>query len=316
MPVPATRIVKTEEELLGEGIDTVDAGGVGKQRPYGGGTYRVSGQVNRLDRHGPQRNAGTYIKVYVPRLPLIIVTVLAVLVGAGWLVDSIAASRVERAISRDVEEAARLDVSPRVNVDGVPYLAALATGEIPSISVHALDVDVAELGMVNAQTRLTEVQVTRDQVLTGDISGAPARSFTRTIRLDGVALGRLLDMTDLDISHPYDISPAGGVAAEAQLTGTPFHQREPSTVIVDLRLVGDEFRMTPRELVDAPADQTDEEAQAVRDAFTLTLDTRKLPLAGRASTVNMSGGSIFFEAQRFNVSVAMSALSPVEVTGD
>ena len=71
--------------------------------------------------------------------------------------------------------------------------------------------------------------------------------------------------------------------------------------------MGDEFRMTPRELVDAPADQTDEEAQAVRDAFTLTLDTRKLPLAGRASTVNMSGGSIFFEAQRFNVSVAMSA---------
>ncbi|GAB3696441.1 DUF2993 domain-containing protein [Corynebacterium nasicanis] len=252
--------------------------------------------------------------MYVPRLPLLIVTVLAVLVGAGWLVDSIAASRVERTISREVEEAARLDVSPRVNVDGVPYLAALVTGEIPAVHVHALDVDVADIGMVNAQTRLTEVEVTRAQVLSGDISGAPARSFTRTIRLDGVALGRLLDMTDLDISNPYDISPGGGTAAEARLSGTPFNQREPSTVLVDLRLVGNEFRMTPREIIDAPAEQTPAEAEAIREAFTLTLDTRKLPLAGRASTVNMSGGSIFFEAQRFNVSVAMSALSPVEVS--
>lgn len=254
--------------------------------------------------------------MYVPRLPLIIVTVLAVLFGAGWLVDSIAALRVERTISREVEDAARLDVSPRVSVDGAPYLAALVTGEIPAVGVHALDVDVEGLGMVNAQTRLSEVQVTRDQVLSGDLSGTTARSFTRTIRLDGVALGRLLGMTDLDISNPYDISPAGGVSAEAQLTGTPDNQRGPSTVIVDLRLVGNEFRMTPRELVDTPADQSAGEAEAVRDAFTLTLDTRTLPLAGRASSVIMSGGSIYFEAQRFNVTVQMSALSPVEASGD
>lgn len=253
--------------------------------------------------------------MYVPRSLLITVTVIAVLLGAGWLVDSLAAARFERTISREVQDAARLDVSPSVNVGGFPFLMSLTTGEIPSVDVHALDVDVADLGMVNATTRISEVTADRDQILNGDISGATARSFTRTIRLDGVALGRLLDMTDLDISNPYDISPAGGTAAEAQLTGTPFNQREAATVIVDLRLVGNEFRMTPRELVDAPADQTPAEEQAIRDAFTLTLDTRRLPLAGRASTVNMSGGSIFFEAQRFNVPIRMSALSPVEVTG-
>ncbi|MDO5512372.1 DUF2993 domain-containing protein [Corynebacterium sp.] len=254
--------------------------------------------------------------MYVPRRPLLIVTVLAVLFGTGWLIDSIAASRVERAISRDVEEAARLDVSPRVSIDSAPYLTSLVTGEIPAVSINALDVDVADLGMVNAQTRLGELRVSPRQVLTGDISGVPARIFTRTIRLDGVAFGRLLDMTDLDISHPYDISPGGGPASEAQLTGTPFDQREPSTVLVDLRLKGNEFHMTPTEIIDAPADQTDAEAAAIREAFTLTLDTRMLPLSGRASMVSMSGGSIYFEAQRLNVSVAMSALSPVAVSGD
>jgi hypothetical protein len=253
--------------------------------------------------------------VYVPRLPLIIASVLAVLIGGGWLVDSIAASRVERHISAAVEEQAGLEVSPRVNVGGAPYLAALFTGEIPTISVHALDVDVAGLGMVNAQTELTRVTVTRDQVLSGDITGSPASAFARTIRLDGVALGRLLGMTDLDIANPYDISPAGGSAAEAQLTGTPANRREPVTVIVDLRLVGEQFHMSPRELVDAPDDLSPAEEEAAREAFSLTLDTRSLPLAGRASRVNMSGGSIFFEAERHNVTVRLADLSPVDVSG-
>ncbi|MDO5670555.1 MAG: DUF2993 domain-containing protein [Corynebacterium sp.] len=253
--------------------------------------------------------------MYVPRLPLLIVTTLAVLFGTGWLIDSLAASRVERFISREVEESARLDVSPRVNVGGAPYLGALVTGEIPHIGVHALDVEVAELGMVNAQTQLEEVEVTRGQVFSGDIQGAPARSFSRTIRLDGVALGHLIDMTDLDISHPYDISPAGGSAAEALLTGTPYNQREPYTVLVDLRLVGDEFRMTPRELVNAPGDLSSVESRAIMEEFGLTLDTTQLPLAGRATTVNMSGGSIYFESRRLNVTVNLAELSPVDVSG-
>lgn len=253
--------------------------------------------------------------MYVPRLPLVLATVLAVLLGGGWLTDSVLASRVERHISAAVEERAGLEVSPRVNVGGVPYLAALFTGEIPSVSVHALDVDVAGLGMVNAQTEFNKIIVDRGQVLSGEIAGAPSTSFSRTVTLDGVALGRLLGMTDLDISNPYDISPGGGTPAEAQLTGTPFNRREPATVIVDLRLVGDQFHMTPRELVDAPADLSPAEAEAVRSAFSLTLDTRTLPLAGRASRVNMSGGSIFFEAERHNVTVRLADLSPVDASG-
>ena len=73
--------------------------------------------------------------------------------------------------------------------------------------------------------------------------------------------------------------------------------------------------MTPRELVDAPADLSPAGADDVRAAFTLSLDTRTLPLAGRASRVNMSGGSIFFEAERPNVPVRLADLSPVDASG-
>ena len=312
MPEPG--VGKSQDELFGEGLDAVGAGGLSEQVPGGVGKLGAGGQVNGLNLHAPQTIAGRHIEVYVPRLPLIIVSVLAVLLGGGWLADSIAASRVERHLSAAVEEQAGLEVSPRVNVGGVPYLAALFTGQIPTVGVHALDVDVAGLGMVNAQTELTRVTVDRGQVLSGDIAGAPATSLTRTIRLDGVSLGRVLGMTDLDISNPYDISPAGGSAAEAQLIGTPVDQREPVTVIVELRLVGDQFHMSPRELVDAPADLSPAAAEAAREAFSLTLDTRSLPLAGRASRVNMSGGSIFFEAERHNVTVRLADLSPVDAS--
>ncbi len=247
----------------------------------------------------------------VPRLPLALIAVLATLFGLGWLADSVAAVRVERAISTGVEDRTNLDVSPAVAVGGVPYLQALISGEVPVITVNALDVDVRDLGMVNARTALSQVSLEPDQVLDGDIDGAAAALLTRTIGLDGVAFGRLLDMTDLDIANPYDISPGGGVTSEAQLTGTPPGFDAPVTVVVDLRLVGPDFHMTPRELHDAPADRTAE----VREAFTLTLDTRDLPLAGRATSVHLGGGSIYFEAQRHNVTVRLADLSPVDTSG-
>ncbi|RNE50052.1 DUF2993 domain-containing protein [Corynebacterium alimapuense] len=245
--------------------------------------------------------------MFIPRLPLVLATVVAVLFGAVWLGDSIVASRVERSISTQVEEAAGLEVSPRVAVGGAPYLAALITGEIPTIGVTALDVEVSGLGAVNAKTTVSEVVVSAEQVFSGEIAGSTAAFISRTISLDGVSLGTLLDMTDLDISNPYDISPSGGSSSEARLTGTPPGFDEPVTVIVDLRLVGSEFQMTPRELVDVPQDRETD----ARTAFTYSLDTHELPLAGQASSVSLVGGSIYFEAQRLNVTVQMADLSPI-----
>lgn len=246
--------------------------------------------------------------MYIPRLPLALLSAVALLIGAGWLADSIMAARVESSISTQVEARSNLEVSPDVSVGGVPYLAAIITEEIPHVDVTVLDVDVAGLGMVNAFTNVAGLTVTSEQVLSGDISGSHAELISRTVSLDGVSLGYLLDMTDLDISNPYDISPAGGSEAEAQLTGTPPGFEEPITVDVDLRLVGHMFHMSPRTLIDVPAHRTED----AREAFTYSLDTRRLPLAGQASSVSLGGGSIYFEARRHNTSVKWSDLSPIE----
>ena len=67
--------------------------------------------------------------------------------------------------------------------------------------------EVPKLGMVNASTVLRDITVTPEQVMNGDIEGAPVSTYSRGISLDGVALGRLLGITDLSIANPDDISP-------------------------------------------------------------------------------------------------------------
>lgn len=230
---------------------------------------------------------------------------LLTLGGAAWVTDTVAAIRAEQSVSERVAAAAELETAPSVYIGGIPYLGALWTHEIPLLEVRALDVEVAQLGMVNAATTLRDVTVTPEQVWSGNIDGATASTLSRTITLDGVALGRLLGITDLSIANPTDISPSGGSASEAELTGTIPGDSEKSTVIVSLRLDGPYFRMTP---VDAASPH-------VRDAFSLDLDTRRLPLPAQATMVSLRGGSISFEVQRRNVTIATAGLSPLEIDG-
>ena len=234
---------------------------------------------------------------------------IIVIVGVVfWLVDSAIAARAERTISRAVAESADLEVEPAVYAGSGLYALALATGELDHVSVNMLDVPVPGVGVVNARTEVQEVVVSPAQVFSGDLEGARAETFTRTLRMDGVALGSQLDMTDLDIAHPTDISPSGGTASEAVLTGTPPGHEEPVSVLVTLRLVGSEFQMVPVELIDAPLSTT---LTDVESAFSWRIDTRTLPLADRAMAVYLSGGSIHFQSQARNVEITMRELSPL-----
>ncbi|KQB83961.1 LmeA family phospholipid-binding protein [Corynebacterium lowii] len=230
--------------------------------------------------------------------------------GLAWVADSAVAIRAERAISTAVADNSNLEVQPHVYLGGVPYTQALLSGEIPRLSVEALDVDTPGLGLVNARTEITAIEASGHQVFSGDLTGATAEVFSRQLGLDGVAVGEQLGMTDLDISNPYDISPGGGPAVEVQLTGTPHGFTEPVTVIAALRLEGPSFRMTPFEFPEVPADRIEE----ARRAFSWELDTRSLPLAGQAEAVHVSGGSIYFTAQRRNITVEFSDLSPLETS--
>lgn len=225
-----------------------------------------------------------------------------------WAADSALASRAEAALSAGIEEASDLRASPRVYLGGFPFAQVLLTEELPDASVDSLDVDIAGLGIANTRTELHQVSVSPAQALRGDIVGAPAEMLLRRVSLDGVAFGQLLDMTDLDISHPYDISPGGGVAAEAQLTGTPPGFEEQISGLVTLRLDGPEFHMEVVDVLTAPASRLDD----AEEALTLSFDTRRLPLGGQASAVSVGGGSISFEAQRFNTVVAMSDLAAAD----
>lgn len=227
------------------------------------------------------------------------------------MIDSIVATRVEAKLSRAVEESANLTTSPDAFVGGYPYLAAVVFGEIPTLSVNSLDLSVEGLGIVNARTELAGVQVTPAQVFSGDLEDAPTELYKRIISLDGVAFGQLLNITDLDIANPYDISPGGGVASEAQLTGTPPGFDEPVSVIVDLRLRGPKFSMDVRELVDVPVGRED----AATKAFTYEMDTRDLPLSQQAALVQVSGGSIMFETERQAFRLRLRDLAPLD-TGD
>ncbi len=237
--------------------------------------------------------------------------IIAVIITVGavfWIVDSAIAARAERTISHAVAESANLQVEPRVFAGSAVYTSALLTGTLNHMSIDMLDVPVPGVGVVNARTEVKKVEVTREQVMSGDLNGARAELFTRTLRMDGVALGSHLSMTDLDISHPTDISPSGGGASEALLTGTPEGFEDPVSVLVTLRLVGSEFQMIPVELIDAPPSVTLDEVESM---FTWRIDTRALPLADRAMTVFLAGGSIHFQAEARNVEITMRALSPL-----
>lgn len=244
--------------------------------------------------------------------PVIVAALVLVAVIAGlWLVDSAVAARAEARLSASVEDAAGLQSSPKTYIGGFPFAQVLVTGEVPFVSLDVLDVDVAGLGIVNARSEFVELQIDAADTLRGEVVGSPVSSVTRSVSLDGVALGQVLKMTDLDIQNPYDMSPGGGVAAEAQLTGTPEGFSEPVSVLTKLRLDAGEFTMRVTDVLAAPEGRED----AAAEAFTLTRDTTSLPIGGPATAVYLAGGSITFEHSRYRTVIAPGDLVPT-ATGD
>lgn len=227
--------------------------------------------------------------------------------GLGWLGDAAMATRTENAISQQVKQEARLDTTPNVNVSGFPFLLSYANHTFSDLTVGISDITVPTFGLVRSTTVLTKVTVTNEQMSSGVLDGAKAQLIARNVGLDGVSIGHLLGITDLDVSNPYNVSPAGGNVSEAQLMGTPEGFDKPVTVQVKLRLSGPTFKMTPTELIDGPAERQEE----IFKDFTLEFDTNTLPMGAQASYVFLSGGTVYFQSQERNVTVHMSDLSPI-----
>lgn len=236
-----------------------------------------------------------------------ITVVVLVVAAVALLVDTAAASRVERTLALRASADERLSATPDAYVAGFPFSQVAVTNTIPRVSVSALDATVEGLGTVNTTAEAFDVDIDAEAAFAGEFAGAHATMVRRKVRLDGVAFGELLGMTDLDIANPYNISPSGGTASEAQLTGTVPGTDAPSTVVVTLRLDGSTFQMRPSLLLDAPPGVEDK----ILDAYTLDRDTRGLPLGGPADAVLLSGGSIEFFRQRLNVTLSDSDLAPL-----
>ena len=254
--------------------------------------------------HGSRLRAdygeGMNVKAYVAAGVIVAVPAVA------FVVDAATAAKVERHLAVQARTQDDLSADPDTFVGGFPFAQVLRSDEVPRVSFQALDVDAAGL-TVNSRTDIYEITIPADKAYAGDFVGAAAKRVDRTLSLDGVAFGELLNMTDLDISNPYDISPTGGSASEAQLTGTVPGMEEKSTVVVTLRLKGPQFIVEPISLIDVSPTHAD----TISRAFTLTLDTRDLPIGGQADKVEVAGGSIRFSAAQRNVTLTSADLSPV-----
>ena len=225
--------------------------------------------------------------------------VAVALVAALGLADTALASHVEHGLAREGVEA---------EVSAVPFAWSGVTGRVPRVTVKRTDADIPGPGVGTVSVEMFNLKLNNPaDALRGEVVGADARLVRRRIRLDGVGFGELLGITDLDMANPYDISPAGGVASEARLTGTVPGAREPATVVVTLRLVNGTFHMRPSQLIDAAAG----EEQTVLDGFTFDLDTRELPLGGPADLVQLRGGSFELSRDRVNTVVEPADLEPL-----
>ena len=228
-------------------------------------------------------------------------------VALAFGVDAAMAARIERTLAVHARTVDDLPAEPDTYVGGFPFAQVYFTGKVPRVSFQALDVRVDGVGIANTRTDIYDITIDADKAINADFAGSRAKRVEHTLSLDGVAFGQLLGMTDLDIANPYDISPTGGTASEAQLTGTVPGTDEKTSAVVTLRIDGTTFRMEPKQLIDVASDLS----PAVTQAYTLELDTRDLPIGTQADLVEVAGGSIRFSAQQHDVEVTDELLSPI-----
>lgn len=210
----------------------------------------------------------------------------AVVAGGFLLVDGVVATNTERVISTELQSLEGLPQKPAVTISGTPFIVSALGGEIDSLRAEMVDVQEPGFGLVNKKSEAFDLTVPPGQILSGNLKDATAKRLVYTVRLDGVALGEQLGISDLDISNPDDISPSASPSAEALLTGTPPGATEKQQSLVKLRIVDGVVHLIP----------TDQ-----NDAFSWSVTSENLPLEGQASRVFCGGGSIYIESEQRDV---------------
>ncbi len=241
-------------------------------------------------------------------------TVGAILIGgttAFTIADALVAARVEHNISQTLFEGSNLPTPPDVHLAGYPYTWAAKSHELAAVSVTSRDITVPGIGMLSFHTSAQKITVPADVVYSGNIENAPAEKVFTRLQLDGVLIGNVNAIPDLQISNFEDISPRGGWETEATFRGTPEGFAKPITAHVSLRIREGDVYITPVDIeLDAADSARPAAQQAATEAMTWHIQGANLPLSRPPVRVYVSGGSVFVESEQYFTTVSIEDLLP------
>lgn len=223
---------------------------------------------------------------------------LAVLLGIAFLAELGTAATAEYRLSRELRAAAGLSDDPEVTVGGFPYLTS--GGEHPKLTIAVPAQVHGRSARLEAEFREVRIPGGLLPTFAADTPIAAGHVESR-VRLDQKAVGRFMDIVDLQVHTPAPKRPGAGSPADGYvkastgivLTGTvplPTPQDPKRTVLIsvaaDFAAAGDAIAVRATGIYTGPEDHASAdlgpgEEPAVLAAFTRTLPTMALPFGVR-----------------------------------
>ncbi|WP_075727392.1 LmeA family phospholipid-binding protein [Corynebacterium aquilae] len=242
------------------------------------------------------------LRLTIPRPAIALAATCAVLGASAWAIDTGAAITAEHAASeaiRAAEPAGAQSVTPRVSFAAPSFLLSARKGKLAHIEVRLIDVPTETFGPITVTTSGHQITGSSADIRAGHLDGLDAHDVTRSASLDAAAVGKILDMDDIDISNPDDVSPSAAARAHVRLSGTPAGCSSPATIIADLRVTAQTIHITPTTVETHPTCSAfnGNDDTAVKEKFTWSAPGSTLPIVGNIVSFLVRGGSLFLESQ-------------------
>ncbi|MET8422829.1 LmeA family phospholipid-binding protein [Nocardia sp. NPDC004860] len=279
---------------------------------------------------------------------------LLCLAGLAVLLDFGVAAYSEYRVSRLLRTGSDLSADPEITIHESlrhPFVAQALDGQYGNIDVRARAMRPDIPGRITVEANLTGVHLSMRNLVDGNVGQVPVDEVQARMRIEPTELGRLFKIPDLQVfGPPTDKSDGSGGSGSVPTTnggtiileGTVPVGPDADTVAVtdprgdggekvtkkkvhvlaDLRLVGDEVRITATAIAgrDLQADTDsvlpdqdrivipEQDRPAVLARFTRTLDTKNMPFGIVPTRVQASGGQIVVEGAGRNAIVDLDRL--------
>lgn len=221
------------------------------------------------------------------RIAAAALAVVAAVAGGAFVVDAVAASRVEADLSAVIRPPTPGVPDPAVTVGGGPTGRWNDDDRLASVSVRVDGVPRPGLGPVTVEARAVDVSVPPGR--TGPLT---AEETTVSVLVTGDALGRALGLRDALVAAADDPSLAGGTEHRARVTGTPLGTDTRISAFVDLVVDERGARLVPVSPATGPAGFPDQDPDLALARTALTLEPDVLPLGLAVESLIVRGGTI------------------------